>query len=66
MPEAVPLSTGEFGLVCIRLQNAQHYLNYAEPDVASYELRMLASSLKHGRPNVREPSVGCGIGADPG
>ena len=55
MLEALPLSTDEFGLACTRLQNAQHYLTYTEPGAAWYELRMLASSLKHGQPNVREP-----------
>ena len=53
--EAMPLSTDEFGLACTRLQNAQHYLRYTEPGAARYELRILASSLKSGRPGVREP-----------
>ena len=53
--EAMPLSTDEFGLVCTRLKNAQHYLRYTEPGAAWYELRLLASSLRTGEQQVREP-----------
>jgi hypothetical protein len=55
MLEALPLSTDAFGLACTRLQNAQHYLRYTEPGAAWYELRLLASSLKNGNQQVREP-----------
>ena len=55
MLEALPISTDEFGLACTRLQNAQHYLRYTEPGAAWYELRLLASSLKNGEQQVREP-----------
>jgi hypothetical protein len=55
MLEAMPLATDQFGLACMRLQNAQHYLRYTEPGAAWYELRLLASSLKHAEPIVREP-----------
>ena len=43
--EAVPLSTSEFGLATVRLDNAERYLNYGEPGAARYELRLLAGSL---------------------
>ena len=55
MLEAMPLATDQFGLACTRLQNAQHYLRYTEPGAAWYELRLLASSLKNGEQQVREP-----------
>jgi hypothetical protein len=53
--EALPLSTDQYGLACTRLQNTQHYLRYTEPGAAWYELRLLASSLKHAEPVAREP-----------
>jgi hypothetical protein len=53
--EAMPLPTDQFGLACTRLQNAQHYLRYTEPGAAWYELRLLASSLRSGEQQVREP-----------
>jgi hypothetical protein len=53
--EAMPLATDQLGLACTRLQNAQHYLRYAEPGAAWYELRLLACSLKNGEQLVREP-----------
>jgi hypothetical protein len=55
MLEALPLSTDQFDLACSRLKNAQHYLKYTEPGAAWYELRLLASSLKNGHCQVREP-----------
>jgi len=55
MLEALPLSTDQFDLACLRLKNAQHYLRYTEPGAAWYELRLLASSLKNGHCQVREP-----------
>ncbi len=53
--EAIPLPTDQFGLACTRLHNAQHYLRHTEPGAAWYELRLLASSLNHAEPAVREP-----------
>ncbi len=55
MLEAMRLPTDQFGLACRRLQNAQHYLRHTEPGAARYELQLLASSLKNGEPEVREP-----------
>ena len=55
MLEAMPLPTDQFGLACTRLKNAQHYLHYTEPGAAWYELRLLASSLRSGEQQVREP-----------
>jgi hypothetical protein len=55
MLEAMPLPTDQFGLACTRLKNAQHYLRYTEPGAAWYELRLLASSLRTGAQQVREP-----------
>ena len=55
MLEALPLATDEFALACRRLQNAQHYLRYAEPGAAWYELRLLSGSLAHDHHPVREP-----------
>lgn len=55
MIEAIPLATAQFDLACSRLKNAQHYLRYTEPGAAWYELRLLASSLKNGQSEVREP-----------
>lgn len=55
MLEAMPLPTEQFDLVCARLKNAQHYLRYTEPGAAWYELRLLASSLKNGQLEAREP-----------
>ncbi len=55
MLEALPLSTEEYGLACRRLKNAQHYLRYREPGAAWYELRLVASSLRNGEPEIREP-----------
>ena len=53
--EAMPLPTDLYGLACTRLKNAQHYLHYTEPGAAWYELRLLASSLRTGEQQVREP-----------
>ncbi len=55
MLEAMPLPTEQFDLACSRLKNAQHYLRYTEPGAAWYELRLLASSLKNGQSEKREP-----------
>ncbi len=56
MLETILLPTDQFDLACRRLQNAQHYLKYAEPGAAWYELRLLGGSLKRVEPNVREPN----------
>jgi hypothetical protein len=53
--EALPLAADQFGLACTRLDNAHHYLRYTAPGAAWYELRLLASHLKHAEPDVREP-----------
>jgi len=46
MLETLPLATAQFDLACRRLKNAKHYLRYAEPGAAWFELKQLAGSLK--------------------
>lgn len=55
MLKSLPLSADEFGLACIRLDNARRYLEFTEPGAAWYELRMLAANLRLGADLVREP-----------
>jgi hypothetical protein len=56
MLQALPLSTGEFGLALSRLKNAQRYYAAREPGAAHFELRLLCGALKdsgEGRPLAR-------------
>jgi hypothetical protein len=46
--ECLPLSTGEFGLAVLRLQNAHRFLASDERGAAHFELRLLVGSLRNG------------------
>jgi hypothetical protein len=43
---ALPLATAEFAVALARLNNARTYLQEDEPGAATYELRLLARSLR--------------------
>lgn len=44
--ETLPLSTDQFGLACVRLQNAQRYLASQEHGAARWELNTLRQQLR--------------------
>ncbi|MCZ7526575.1 MAG: hypothetical protein M5U14_09490 [Acidimicrobiia bacterium] len=44
--ETLPLSTDQFGLACVRLQNAQRYLVSEEHGAARWELNTLRQQLR--------------------
>ncbi|NLS92120.1 MAG: hypothetical protein GXX96_08060 [Planctomycetaceae bacterium] len=61
--ETLPLSTDQFGLACVRLQNAQRYLASQEQGAARWELNTLRQQLcvhlgAEGVPRPRRPVSG--------
>jgi hypothetical protein len=56
--ECLPLSTGEFGLAVLRLQNAHRCLASDERGAAHFELRLLVGSLCNG--HMKSEIATCG------